>query len=114
MKQDALAAAPSQSTPQPRGSWLIDTLRTIAPLGILIGGVLAFMTLRSMKEAPTQVAEQALAPMVETIKARFTPVTTSLCVLVWQIPPSMHSRSFSHVGPIDPGSDDEAAQASLM
>jgi len=67
MKQDALAAPPSQSTPQPRGSWLIDTLRVLAPLGILIGGVLAFMTLRSMKEAPTQLAEESLAPMVETI-----------------------------------------------
>ena len=50
----------------------------------------------------------------EMTSARFTPLTTSACVLVWQMPPSMHSRSFSQVGPIDPGRDELAAQATSM
>ena len=47
----------------------------------------------------------------EITSARFTPATTSLCVLVWQMPPSMQRRSFSQVGPMEPGSDELAAQA---
>jgi multidrug efflux pump subunit AcrA (membrane-fusion protein) len=42
-------------------------VRIVAPIGVLMIGLAAFLTLRSMKELPVRGAEQTVAPLVETI-----------------------------------------------
>ncbi len=68
MKQDAAAPAthrPGRSVA--KGSLLVEVFRIVAPIVIVVGGIIAFVTLKNSKQQPVRAEEQILAPIVETV-----------------------------------------------